>query len=192
MQVKPQVPAEQEAVALATLVVHLLAQAPQLLTSLVSSTHDPLQFVSVPHPEVQADIEQLGVPASALHTRPQVPQLFLSLVVSTHALPHFVNPLLQMNPHVALWHVGVPFATAGHLLPHALQFRMSDVSSTQAPPQRYWPAGQPDTHWAPPSLPASAAVTEQTGVPASALHEFAQSPQLVDVLSTEQVPLQRV
>ena len=59
---------EQLAVALATLVVHFFAHAPQLLTSVVSSTHEPLQFESVPEqPDVHAAPEQFGVPASALH-----------------------------------------------------------------------------------------------------------------------------
>jgi hypothetical protein len=91
LQVKPQVLPEQLALALETLVVHFLAQAPQLLTSVVSSTHEPLQFDSVPEqPEVHADAEQLGVPASWLQWLPHPPQLFLSLVVSTHVLPHLV------------------------------------------------------------------------------------------------------
>jgi hypothetical protein len=91
LQVKPHALPEQLAVAFETLVVHFFAQAPQLLTSVVSSTHDPLQFESVPEqPDVHAEAEQLGVPASALQWVPQPPQLFLSLVVSTHALPHLV------------------------------------------------------------------------------------------------------
>jgi hypothetical protein len=61
------------------------------LTSVVSSKHEPPQFVCVPEqPDVQAEPEQLGVPASALHPCPHEPQLFLSLVVSTQAFPHLV------------------------------------------------------------------------------------------------------
>lgn len=56
---KPQVLLEQDAVALPTLVVHVLAQPPQLLTSLVSSTHEPLQFDWEPgHVATHADWEQ--------------------------------------------------------------------------------------------------------------------------------------
>ena len=56
---KPQTLPEHEAVALATLVVHLVPQAPQLLRSFVSSTQDPLQLDSEPgHVATQADWEQ--------------------------------------------------------------------------------------------------------------------------------------
>ena len=49
----------QEGVALAMLVVQLWPQPPQLLTSLVSSTHDPLQLDWEPgHVATQADWEQ--------------------------------------------------------------------------------------------------------------------------------------
>jgi hypothetical protein len=68
VQAKPQVLPEQDAVALPTLVVHFFAHPPQLLTSLVSSTHEPLQFERVPEQAaMHADPEQTGVPASALH-----------------------------------------------------------------------------------------------------------------------------
>ena len=118
--------------------------------------------------------------------------MFLSVVVSTHALPHWVKPLLHVKPQVLPVQLGVPFVTPGHLLPQALQFWVSDVSSTHAPPQKLWPEGQPDTHCAPrpESVPPSTAA--QTGVPASALHAPPQYPQLVCVLKTEQVPLQRL
>jgi hypothetical protein len=67
LQVNPQVLLAQLAFALETLVVHFLAQAPQLLMSEVSSTQEPLQFERVAEqPEVHADAEQLGVPASWL------------------------------------------------------------------------------------------------------------------------------
>jgi hypothetical protein len=91
LQAKPHVLVEHVGVAFPTLVVHLFPHAPQLFRSLVSSTHEPPQFVCVPEqPDVQAEPEQLGVPASALHPCPHEPQLFLSLVVSTQAFPHLV------------------------------------------------------------------------------------------------------
>jgi hypothetical protein len=98
---------------------------------------------------------------------------------------------LQVKPQVPPVHVGVPLVTAGHLLPQALQFWRSDVSSTHAPPQKLWPEGQPDTHWAPSPESVPPSTVAQTGVPASALHAPPQNPQLVEVLKTAQVFLQR-
>jgi hypothetical protein len=194
LHVKPQAPAVQEAEALLTLVVHFLPHDPQLFGSVDSLTHAPLQLESPEgQPLTHAEFEQSGVPP--LQACPHEPQLLVLLVVSMQAPPHSVYPLLQVKPHVPLEHVAVALATVvEHLLPQEWQFCVSLCSSTQLAPQRFCPAGQPETHCAgpPPSSPPSAAAAEQTGVPASAVHAYPQKPQLAVVLSWTHVLPQSV
>ena len=102
---------------------------------------------------------------------------------------------MQEKPQLPPEHVAVALPTAVvHLLPHAWQFWVSVCSSTQLPPHRLWPLGQPDTQTAgpPPSIPPSAADAEHTGVPASALQATPQNPQLDAVSRVTQLPPQRV
>lgn len=83
---------EQDAVALATVVVQAVPQAPQWLASLVVSAHVLPHSVGVVlgQPEAQAEATQTGVPASALHWVEQPPQWFASFVRLTHVPEQFV------------------------------------------------------------------------------------------------------
>lgn len=78
------------ACALATLVVHVVPQAPQLSGSIVVSTHVPEQSIGVAdgHPLTHVEFEQIAVAPG--HAWPHVPQLFGSLVVWMHAPLHAV------------------------------------------------------------------------------------------------------
>jgi hypothetical protein len=83
---------EQDAVALATVVVQAVPQPPQWLESLVVSAHALPHSVGVAlgQPEAQAEATQTGVPASALHWVVQPPQWFASFVRLTHVPEQFV------------------------------------------------------------------------------------------------------
>jgi hypothetical protein len=76
---------------------HTFPQEPQLLLSVLVSTHWLLQAVS-PAPQTSAHTPFVhAVPAP--HTFPQEPQLLLSELVFTHELPHFVSPPAQKSVH---------------------------------------------------------------------------------------------
>jgi hypothetical protein len=101
LQVTPQVPAEQVAVAFATEVVHRFPQRPQFCVSVCSFTQvapqrlvpaeQPETHVAAPPPSAppSAAVEHTGVPASALHATPQKPQ-FWAVSSVTHAPLHSV------------------------------------------------------------------------------------------------------
>ena len=85
-----------------------MSHAPQLLGSLVVSTH-PLVHCVKPGKHVEAHTELLHdalafVPA--VHTASHAPQLFGSLVVSVQPLVHCVNPGMHDEPHTDAVHVG--------------------------------------------------------------------------------------
>jgi hypothetical protein len=73
---------------------------------------------------------------------PQFPQLFESDATSRHAAPHFLNPAAHENPQAPAAQTGAPFGGAEHTLPHAPQFDVSILVSTQDPPQSVVSIGQ--------------------------------------------------
>jgi hypothetical protein len=80
------------------------AQPPQLLWSVIVSTHVPLQNV-VPVPQIDAHAPAVhDWPAG--HARPQAPQWLLSLDVSTQAPPHIVRGAVHIEAgrHVPVTH----------------------------------------------------------------------------------------
>jgi len=98
--------------------------APQSLALLDRSTHDPEQFVSVPHPPHDPPLHAEPAP----HATPQVPQFEGSLEVFTHTPAH-TSGLPAGQVHVPPTHV----AEVGHVVPHAPQLFASFVVSTHAP-----------------------------------------------------------
>jgi len=145
--------------------VHTVPQVPQLFTSVVVSTQDEPQRVSLArHP-----VEQPAVPHTGVAT-PQVvahaPQFAGSVAAVVHAkvAPHERNPVLH-------WHVpSLQVALAPHTVPHVPQFAPSvrvftsqpfaaawsqsanPVAQPQCPPVHAWPAAQrmpqPPQFWA--------------------------------------------
>ena len=115
--------------------VQTLPHPPQLMGSVLVSTH------AVPH---RVSVPQLHAPAVQLspagQTLPQLPQFFASVPTSTQAPEQFVVPV----GHVA---AQAPAAQTGevplHTLPHSPQFWGSSRVSTQDEPQSFVPVGQP-------------------------------------------------
>ena len=165
-----------------------LAQAPQLLGSVASSTQPAGQWSGKPEAwqvKPQLDIEQTGVPFVADgHAMSHVPQLSTSEVVSMQADPHLVKPASQTKPHVAPLHVGVPLAGAEQAMPHIPQLAGSSCSSTQASLQALKPASQTK-----PQIDE-----EQIAVPfAGGAHTLVHVPQLcVSLVVSTQLPPQFV
>ncbi len=111
---------------------HTFPQVPQLLGSVLVSTHDP------PH-WVRGGVHiTIGVHMPALHdepdgqTFPHIPQLFGSELVFTHAVPHVTLGGGHGVPHTP----PVQLAPSGHLLPHAPQLLVSVDLSTHVPLHR--------------------------------------------------------
>ena len=86
LQVNPQVPAVQVAVALAG-AVQTVPQAPQLVTSVCSSTQAlPQRLKPELQTKLQVPLEHTGLAlAGAVQMVPHVPQLWMSVCVLTHA-----------------------------------------------------------------------------------------------------------
>ncbi len=174
------------AVALATLVEHAFPHEPQSLALLVASTHVPPQSfgVATGQPETHVDFEHTGMLPLHAYAEPQPPQLLASVVKSTHAPLQSAVPLLQVKPHELLLQVAVALATeVEQAWPHVLQLSRSPVGSTQLPLQRRGAAvGHPDAH------EYEAVAPTHTGV--LPLRSLPQAPQLLEVVSRTQAPLQ--
>ncbi len=131
LQVNPQAPAEQVAVAPLG-AAQALPQAPQFSTSEPVATHCPLQLVvPVGQLSVHTPFEQTFPDPQAV---PHAPQLLLSVCLFTHALPHSESPVPQLGVHVPLAHAMLPpVGAAGQALPQAPQLLLSVAVLTQAP-----------------------------------------------------------
>jgi hypothetical protein len=142
---------------------------PQLLGSLASERHCPLQLV-VPLGHAHAPFVQASPPAQA---SPHFPQFSGSVPVMMHACPHAVWPgpeQTQLEPEQT-W-------PAPQLVPHDPQLPESVVMSAQRSPQRTVPALQ---------VPAHALAAQTRPAPQAWLH----APQLAGSFATfVQVPLQ--
>lgn len=116
-------------------------QAPQLSGSLVRSTQElphvarPTPPPSTEPPSTEAPVPQVTVQlpweqtSPGGHALPHPPQLFGSLCVSTQLPLHLAPPLAHW--HAPPWHVVPALQTVSH----PPQLELSDVSSTQKPPQ---------------------------------------------------------
>jgi hypothetical protein len=176
------------AVALATLVEHTVEQVPQWLGLLVVSVQVPLHSVGVAvgQPETHVELEQTGVPPPQAWAKPQPPQSLASLVKSTHAPLQRLYPLLHAKVQAPALHAGVALATrVEHTLPHVMQLLGSLVRFTQLPLQIVGAAVvQPEAH--------EYELPDPTHAGVSPLHALPQLPQLAEVLSRTQAPLQGV
>jgi hypothetical protein len=111
--------------------------APQLAVLLVVFAHWPPHSIS-PAPHTHIEPTQVRPP---VQTTAQAPQLLELVAVFTHAVPHWTVPA----GHELTQPAGLHSWPAAHALPHAPQFAMSAVVSTQTPLHRVLPAGQ--AHW---------------------------------------------
>ncbi len=122
-----------------------LPHAPQLFTSLAVFTQFRLQLV---WPEGHVQLPPVQVCAGP-QVVPQLPQFVLLVAVSTHTPLHAVCVGGQ-GMHCCVWLLQVPLQQtplqqirfAGHAVPHAPQFALSVLVSTQVPLQFVWPVGQ--------------------------------------------------
>jgi hypothetical protein len=111
-----------------------LLQAPQLLTSVLVSTHTPLQLVcGLAQPQVPP---RHVVPLA--HTIPHDPQFELSDFKSTHDAAHALRPVPHIASHLPALHTCI----AVHAVPHAPQLFGSFAVSTHDPLQVVVPCGQ--------------------------------------------------
>jgi hypothetical protein len=152
------------------------------------STQVPPQSVGVAagQPETHVDPAHTGVPPLHAKDAPQPPQLLLLVAKSTHAPLQALNPLLQVKVHAPETHAAVALETpVVQACPQMLQLSTSVAGSTQLPPQSVGAAGgQPEAHEYASPDPTHA------GVPP--VHALPQLPQLADVVSWTQAPLQGV
>jgi hypothetical protein len=132
--------------AFATVVVQTFPQLPQLLRSLVRSSHSvgtPVAGHALrPAAQLRPQVLDLhaAVPLPFVgpgHVLPQAPQLAGSLVSSTHAVGapvgQALKPLLQLKEHALDLHAGWPLVMPEHTLPQVLQFFASVDVSVQVP-----------------------------------------------------------
>ena len=139
---------------------HVVPHVPQLLLSVCRFVHVPAQSVNgAAH--THELFEHVRLPP---HVAMQLPQLTLFVdrfeQVAARPTPHWVVGGTQETTHVPSEQSG---AVAGHALPHAPQFALFAVRTTQLPaprprPGAHWvsPAGQPQvpsTHAAPSGHP---------------------------------------
>jgi hypothetical protein len=125
--------------------VHACPHEPQLLLSLLVSTHAPPQEAyGLLHEKPHEPLTQSGcaLATSVEQEFPHVPQLLVSLVVSTHVPPHS-DGADAVQPETQAYEPASPGAHTGpssalHACPQAPQFA-AVVSSTQAPLQRVYP-----------------------------------------------------
>jgi hypothetical protein len=100
--------------------LHIAAQAPQLLGSLVRLTQAPEQFWVAPGQlEVHLPAEQTSFWPHALA---QPPQLAGSESVFTQLSPHLANPTLHVEPHCLAAQVATALAGASQACPQLPQF----------------------------------------------------------------------
>lgn len=170
-------------------------QPPQLLLSVISSTHAPLQREN---PLLQVKPHALlAHPAAALatlveHVWPQLPQLPGLVVVSTHDPAQRVCPLLHVKVHARPTQSGTAFVTVvEHAVVQVPQWLALLARSTQLPLQGVVVAdGQPDRHvYSPASAPATPA-GPHTGVLPE--HALPQPPQLSAVVYWMHAPPHRL
>jgi hypothetical protein len=114
--------------------LHMLPQPPQLLWSVVVSTH-------APHPSPAAAPQVVGSPVGQLHTpltheapltqwRPQLPQLLTSDETSTQIAEHNLSVAdVPQTVHAPPWQAEF----AGHAVPQPPQLAWSVLVSTHAP-----------------------------------------------------------
>ena len=101
--------------------LHIAAQAPQLLGSLVRLTHAPEQFWALPE-QVEVHLPEAQT-SFAPHALPQPPQLAGSESVFTQLSPHLAKPTLHVEPHPSLAvQVATPLAGASQACPQLPQF----------------------------------------------------------------------
>ena len=123
-----------------------LPQVPQLASSLLVSTQEPLQFV----PEAQLVAQLLPEQTCVWeHIVPQAPQLAGLLAVDTHTPLHSASSVAQMQDEAT--QVVPPV----HAFPHRPQLFESVPSETQAPLQLVNPGPQ-----VPPSLAGASPAAE--------------------------------
>jgi hypothetical protein len=188
LHAKVQALALHSAVALATLVEHPVEHVPQWLALLVVSVQVPLHSVGVAvgQPELHVAFEQTGVLPLQACPDPQPPQLWLSVEKNTHAPLQRLYPLAHAKVHALLTHAGAALATSvEHALPHVLQLLASLVRFVQVPLQIVGVADvQPEAH--------AYELPEATHAGVFPLHVTPQLPQLAEVVSRTQAPLQSV
>jgi hypothetical protein len=169
-------------------------QPPQLLLSVFSSTHAPLQrenplWQVKPHaPRAQVAVA-LATPVE--HAWPQPAQLPTLVVVSTHDPLQRVYPLLHAKVHARPTHVGAALGTlVEQAVVHVPQWLALLARSTQLPLHGVGvAAGQPDRHVYPPAFAPASPAGPHTGVlPEQALP---QAPQLSAVVYRVHAPPQR-
>jgi hypothetical protein len=123
---------------------HALLQPLQLAGSDVTSTHEPVQFVS---PDLQATVQALSLQtALPPHPMPHLPQLSWLLVVSTSqpfsglpsqsARPASQAPTAQAPP---VLHVAVAYGMAHGAQLGVLQPQSGSVTETHCPPHCFIP-----------------------------------------------------
>ena len=99
--------------------LHIAAQAPQLLGSLVRLTHAPEQFWALPGQlEMHLPEEQTSFCPHALL---QPPQLAGSESVFTQLSPHLAKPTLHVEPHSSAVQRATPLAGASQACPQLPQ-----------------------------------------------------------------------
>lgn len=110
----------------------IFPQTPQLFTSVFSSTQSPEHALKpAVHTKPQLPVVQVGeLFCGPEHTIPQVPQFDVSLAVATQEPAQFTFGAVHVKVHVPDSHV----CPVGHVLPHAPQLPLSEVTSTHAAP----------------------------------------------------------
>jgi len=150
--------------------VQACPQAPQLLTSLVTSTQPyPQSWVPLGHWQVLATQTWAWTPSPGLAAEqvlPQAPQLAALVVESTHWLEQTTSP----PGHVELHDPSTQASLAPHVTPQPPQFLGSECGSMQLRLHTIWPAvGHVEVH---------AAFTQSCVL----LHAIPQPPQLLTSL----------
>ena len=107
-------------------------QSPQFFVSELTSTHEPLQFLSVPAQlDAQSPAEQTSSAAQACPQDPQFPGSFL---VSTQRSPHWAKPSLHVAPHTPAVQIAMPLARVSQAPAQLPQLSGSVAVSTQLAP----------------------------------------------------------
>jgi hypothetical protein len=144
LQVNPQVPVAQVAVALAA-PGQVIPHTPQWVRVVRRSTSQPLSIIpsQLPRPESQpamahTEATHEAAPPAAVHTRPQEPQLPVLTRVSTSqpfaASPsQFAKPDVHVKPQPPAVHVVTALARMGHALRHVPQWVSELRVSTSQP-----------------------------------------------------------
>jgi hypothetical protein len=115
---------------------HWFPHVPQLLKSVLVSTHVPPQSI-FPLGQEQAPPRQVW---PSVHVLPHAPQLLKSLLVSTHVPPQSVLPLGQT--HMPTTHWRPPVHSASLQQPSGAVHKLPVAKQHALPGQQFWPPGQ--------------------------------------------------